>query len=223
MSLLTDSQTSDHVLSSFTETQRLATPSLADIDTYRTYLATQQPITEIETRFLDGVEDLITLAPAAGGRSPSPSDSAVEYLRSLDDEAAALTPIPRAATAPQFATSFGSAASSTASPRSSRPPTAQQQFPDEPAAPLVSGELPHLAIATAVAVLVPILTFAVIPGFIGRMTVVLLVAMAVFGTQVQAGTLALASDGLGKAASRDLLLCAAVYGGVMAVTAGLFA
>ncbi len=71
--------------------------------------------------------------------------------------------------------------------------------------------------------LVPILTFAVIPGFIGRMTVVLLVAMAVFGTQVQAGTLALASDGLGKAASRDLLLCAAVYGGVMAVTAGLFA
>jgi len=75
------------------------------------------------------------------------------------------------------------------------------------------GELAHLAIATAVAVLVPILTFTVIPGFVGRMAVVLLVALAVFGTQAQAGTV-----GIDR---RDLVVCVGVYGGVMAVLAGV--
>jgi len=77
----------------------------------------------------------------------------------------------------------------------------------------MSGELAHLAIATAVAMLVPILTFAVIPGFVGRMTVVLLVALAVFGTQAQAGMI-----GIDR---RDLVVCVGAYGGVMAVLAAL--
>jgi hypothetical protein len=50
-------------LSSFTETQHLASPTLSDISDYRSYLDTQQPIAEIETRFLDASEDLVTLAP----------------------------------------------------------------------------------------------------------------------------------------------------------------
>jgi len=67
----------------------------------------------------------------------------------------------------------------------------------------------------AVAVLVPILTFTFIPSFIGRMTVVLLVALAIFGTQAQAGVI-----GVDR---RDLLVCVGVYGGVMAVLAGISA
>ena len=78
-----------------------------------------------------------------------------------------------------------------------------------------SSELAHLAIAMAVAVLVPILTFTFIPSFIGRMTVVLLVALAIFGTQAQAGVI-----GVDR---RDLLVCVGVYGGVMAVLAGISA
>ena len=82
--------------------------------------------------------------------------------------------------------------------------------------PHPANELLHLAIATAVAVLVPVLTFAVIPGFVGRMTVVLLVALAVFGAQVQAGTVRFGAPG-------EMLLCASVYGAMMAVVAGMCA
>lgn len=80
---------------------------------------------------------------------------------------------------------------------------------------------PHLriiAIAVAAAVLIPILTFAVIPGFLGRMTVVMLVAMGIVGALCQSGV-----------AGRDLLgnvewaSCAVIYAGAMVVIAGVFA
>ncbi len=80
---------------------------------------------------------------------------------------------------------------------------------------------PHLriiAIAVAATVLVPILTFGVIPGFVGRMTVVMLVAMGTVGLLYQAGV-----------AGRDLLgnmewaSCAVLYAGVMVVIAGVVA
>jgi hypothetical protein len=75
-----------------------------------------------------------------------------------------------------------------------------------------------VAIAVAAAVLIPILTFAVIPGFLGRMTVVMLVAMGIVGALYQSGV-----------AGRDLLgnmewaSCAVIYAGVMVVVAGVFA
>ena len=85
----------NHVLSSFTETQHLASPSLSDIRDYRTYLDTQQPIAEIETRFLDATGDLVTLArpsstqslaPSSGTCSPAPSASSLggSYFSSLE-------------------------------------------------------------------------------------------------------------------------------------------
>lgn len=72
-----------------------------------------------------------------------------------------------------------------------------------------------IAIAIAAAVLIPILTFAVIPGFLGRMTVVMLVATGILGALVQSG-----------AAGRDLLgtdwvYCIVIYGAVMVVIAGV--
>jgi len=74
-----------------------------------------------------------------------------------------------------------------------------------------------IAVAVAAAVLIPILTFTVIPGFLGRMTVVMLVAMGTVGALCQSGV-----------AGRDLLgnvegaSCAVIYAGVMVVIAGVF-
>lgn len=73
----------------------------------------------------------------------------------------------------------------------------------------------HMAIAIAVAVLVPILAFSVIPSFIGRMTVVLLVGLSVICSELQSG--AVNSTVL----SRDLMGSVAIYAAVMAVVAGV--
>lgn len=64
-------------------------------------------------------------------------------------------------------------------------------------------------------ILLPILTFNVIPNFLGRLTVTVLVAtFAVFGL-VQSGVLR------GEVLGREGMVCAAVYGGVMVVVAGV--
>jgi hypothetical protein len=75
--------------------------------------------------------------------------------------------------------------------------------------------LPSLAMAIAAAVLIPILTFSVIPGFLGRMTVVLLVALGVLGAMVQSGVPA------SKLVDTEGLMCGAVYAGCMIVLAGI--
>jgi len=79
----------------------------------------------------------------------------------------------------------------------------------------LQSRFPGLAAAVSVAVLVPILTFSVIPGFLGRMTVVMLVTTGVVGALMQAGIV-----------GRNLLgwegsVCVGLYGGVMAVIAGV--
>ncbi|KAB5518205.1 hypothetical protein GE09DRAFT_1156947 [Coniochaeta sp. 2T2.1] len=73
----------NHALSSFTAAQGLPSPELGDVEAYRTYLARDNPIAEIETRFLDATDDLVSLArerssqrrsgsrPGSGSSSPS--------------------------------------------------------------------------------------------------------------------------------------------------------
>ena len=78
-------------------------------------------------------------------------------------------------------------------------------------------QLQGLAVAIAVSVLVPILTFSVIPGFIGRMTVVGLVAGGVVFALMQAGAVGKGCFG------REGLVCGAIYGCVMVVIAGILA
>lgn len=78
-------------------------------------------------------------------------------------------------------------------------------------------QLQGLAVAIAVAVLVPILTFSVIPGFIGRLTVVGLVASGVVFALMQAGVVGKACFG------RQGMVCGGIYGGVMIVIAGIMA
>jgi len=83
----------------------------------------------------------------------------------------------------------------------------------QPAPPGLSG----LAVAIAVAVLIPILTFSVIPGFIGRMTVAGLVAGGVVFALMQSGEIGRGMVG------REGLICGGVYGGVMLIIASIMA
>ncbi|KAL8404358.1 hypothetical protein RB594_009271 [Gaeumannomyces avenae] len=53
----------NQALESFTKTQGLSVPSAKEVDDYRTYFAMENPISEMETRFLDCPYDLISLAP----------------------------------------------------------------------------------------------------------------------------------------------------------------
>ncbi|KIH93890.1 hypothetical protein SPBR_05653 [Sporothrix brasiliensis 5110] len=303
----------NHVLSSFTETQHLPSPTLSDISDYRSYLDTQQPIAEIETRFLDAGEDLVTLAPprhkrtrlsdeaSSGLSSPSSAtssgsdarlSSSPSYLQSLNEEpmpvqsmdsmnsmsmnrSSLLFPSARNShpPSPTLSSTSASSESSALSCNSSRATTAifekeelvgrdkmtaartlslESQYSveaeestaskrpkgkeedegpvDWSRATLASGGVLHLVIPMAVAVLVPIPAFALIPGVAGRMAVVLLVAITVFGAYAQAGTFCVADNehpsstsGRPSQSSRDLLCCAAVYGAVMAVVASVCA
>jgi hypothetical protein len=81
----------------------------------------------------------------------------------------------------------------------------------------IQSQLQGLAVAIAVAVLVPIMTFSVIPGFIGRMTVVSLVAGGVVFALMQAGVVGKGCFG------KEGLVCGGIYGGVMVVIAGILA
>ncbi|KAJ9145521.1 hypothetical protein NKR23_g5365 [Pleurostoma richardsiae] len=238
----------NHVLSSFTSTRDLPSPSLADVNEYRAYLVHESPIAEIETRFLEPIEDLVTLAPTPtspsdSSRSSSSTGSASasepedlltrpEYYQALSDDSP--TPLPDGRASSSYLPSptpsrprTANAAHNDGSRSSHRPPTRRggkdgTAAPPEQPHPL---RILHVAVAMALAVLVPILTFAVIPGFVGRMTVVLLVGVSLVGSLVQSGSLALGStgkSGYGTAATtRDVVLCAGVYGGVMAAVAAV--
>jgi hypothetical protein len=75
-----------------------------------------------------------------------------------------------------------------------------------------------LAGAIAVAVLIPILSFLVISGLLGRVAVTILVALSVMGGLLQ--TRFVESNVL---LSQDGGMCAGLYGGVMLVIAGFMA
>jgi hypothetical protein len=73
-----------------------------------------------------------------------------------------------------------------------------------------------LAAALAVSVLVPILTYFVIPGFIGRITATSLVVGGALFALMQGGCL-----DRGMLIRSEGLMCAGIYGGVMIVVAGI--
>ncbi|OLN90041.1 hypothetical protein CCHL11_07234 [Colletotrichum chlorophyti] len=181
----------NHVLSSFKDTQNLPSPDPRDVDHYRDYLATHNPIADIEARFLDPVDDLVSLARPSPTSPCEPGFS--NYLR-----------------APQ--------------PRKASPTGKDSRMKGVRDIMLsaLTGFLPAVAIAFAAAFLLPILTFAVIPAFIGRMAVVLLVAVGVAVGVVQAGLFSSGGHRSAKVAAIEGLLASGVYVGVMAVVAGLF-
>ncbi|TVY83321.1 hypothetical protein LSUE1_G004780 [Lachnellula suecica] len=176
----------NQALASFNTTQSLSPPDPEDISTYRDYLHTAHLIAEAETRFLDPADDLVSIA---SDHIP-PSSS---YPSSNQSSASSYPP--------------STAGTSTVMP-SSKPSASS---PEE-----VRSTLPALAVAIAVAILIPILTFSVIPGFVGRVTVSSLVSCGVLGALIQGSvidqSMLLRSEGL---------MCAGIYGGVMIVVAGV--
>lgn len=128
-----------------------------------------------------------------------------------------LTPMPRSATEPEFPILVKSGAADGEKVKAPVKPNAPVE-PPKPALP--PSAITHLALAIFVAVLVPIFTFAVIPDFAGRITVVVLVASSVLSTLLQSGLVGLLIEDRGVLA---LMLCVIVYGGVMATTAATFA
>ena len=184
--------TQDRILSSFRDIMKLPSPLVGEVNDYIAYMDSQQPIAEVETRFLDSPEDLITFYPGP----THPQDEAphtraqAAYTRSHDDRA------------PNFATRH-------TSPQSKKnPPTRRASLSETALRDIILGVL--------VAIFIPIVAFGTIPGFLGRMTVVLLVAVGVTLTLVRSGalkTLAQSRSGL------DGLVCLGAYGVIMAIIA----
>lgn len=171
-----------------------------DIQDYKAFFTASTAVEEPETRFLD-TNDLVLLTNFPMQTS-NPS-----HFRSDD----ALTPMPRAADDAGFPPARPMSASSAYSG------TWQSYLP--PGERVTPATLAQLALAMSVALLVPILTFAVIPGFVGRMTVVVLVGIGVSMAMLQSGMFKLLASNRG---ALDLVLYTGVYGGVMAVIAGTF-
>ncbi|KAK3346871.1 hypothetical protein B0T25DRAFT_613534 [Lasiosphaeria hispida] len=238
----------NHVLTSFTETQNLNPASLADIEAYRTYLATQNPIAEIETRFLDPTEDLVCLAP---NRSPTSSLSSSsprsDSPSALSDDL--LTPMPRKMTlgfTPSPSTTAASSRKGSIVSYESRS-TESQQHRDSPQpthikptpqelethtnpSPGIGADLDFLrtplgqvASLAAVAVVLPVCAFPLVGDFVGRMAVVLVAGLAVAALRER---LADAGVWIGVGVGQvlrpgDVMVIVGVYVGVMGVVAVL--
>ncbi|KAI0475665.1 hypothetical protein GGR56DRAFT_695458 [Xylariaceae sp. FL0804] len=222
----------NRVLSSFQKTQSLPAPTLADIHEYRGYLVMHAPIADAETRFLDATDDLLCV-----GELEDPSDAASQEE---NDDAMATPLSPR-----NYPHMFSSRrrhetplddlppppppppeSSSSASPRRQQQSSSVVAAADPPGAgagaaaeppPVVVRPAAAAAAAVAVAaVMLPVLTFAVVPNYVGRLTVALLFGLGVLGALFQGG----AVDARGGT-MRDLCICAGFYGGGMAVLAAV--
>ncbi|OIW26854.1 hypothetical protein CONLIGDRAFT_683803 [Coniochaeta ligniaria NRRL 30616] len=238
----------NHALSSFRESQNLPPPELADVETYRTYLATDNPIAEIETRFLDPTDDLVSLAPGTGAHRPrsNSSSSSSSYGNrkgayspaALSDEA----PTPRqgslASFLPKTTTRFPfvgapggaflptpslSPASSVAA--CSRPSTrAGADDVEQPvAAATTASAVKLVCILSAASILLPVLLFRAVGGFAARLAVVLVLmtVAAVFGQVFATAGLSDPPQELLIVGSKDLLTYTGVYGAVIAVVAAV--
>ncbi|OWP02856.1 hypothetical protein B2J93_3436 [Marssonina coronariae] len=183
----------NQALASFERTQSLVQPAIADVENYRAYLHEEQPVVEAETRFLDPVDDLVSICLEP--RSPSgPSASS-----------------PSSASSP----------TSSAPPPATIPPRHPSHLPDRvpmlspPAHPLLP-----LTSALAISLLLPLLMFTVIPGFVGRMTVAALVAAFLLAALVETGSLG-AGSALELGRGKEGLWCVGAWAGTLAVLAGV--
>jgi hypothetical protein len=149
-------------------------------------LQTENPIAEEETHFLDPTDDLVSV-----------------YSDNLRP------PPPRSYAASNY--SNDSPSNLHSRPSTFPPSPVPYDMPNKP-----QSALPGLATAIAVSFLVPILTFNVIPNYIGRLTVTLLVAIAVVGALIQSQILS-----QGALLGRESITCAGIYGGVMIIMAGI--
>ncbi|KAL7951443.1 hypothetical protein V8C42DRAFT_339395 [Trichoderma barbatum] len=182
----------NQVITSFSATYNMAEPSVQDVVNYRSYLNAITPLVEDECQFLEATDDLVNLGRRRRRSNGNPPDDP-------------LSPMPRSS----GITGFPPPPSSQISNAGSSPYPGQN---------ITQASLKRLVLAMAIIVLVPIICFSVIPGFLGRMTVVFLVGLGGAVALLQSGLFnSLAED----RSTLDWVLCAGVYGGVMAVIAGI--
>ncbi|KAI1363643.1 hypothetical protein F5Y08DRAFT_236511 [Xylaria arbuscula] len=197
----------NRVLSSFRETLSLPPPSLADVHEYRGFLGSYAPIAEVETQFLDATDDLVWLGY-------SDEDSATNE----EDIVTPISPSDITDFPPRRRVSILSQSDTSRRYEERRAPSPAQGIISQSAGHEQDAanepKLTHLALALTAAITLPILTFLVIPGFIGRMTVVCLVGIGILGTLVQGNVMRLR-------ASQELCISVGLYGGVMAFLAGM--
>ncbi|KAM0124785.1 hypothetical protein ACHAO1_010909 [Botrytis cinerea] len=214
----------NQTLTSFHSLQSLPPASQPDISHYREYLQTVRPITEAETRFLDPKveDDLVSVASGSSGlRSQGRHRNGDQFIRhkrslpsSISDSSDDDHPIKRTPTS-----------SAVDSPLHPPPHLANDHLGVE--IPISHAEdFPTLAFAIALSIFIPILTFATIPTFLGRMTVVCLVGSGIVGALVQSGFIGLndvieSIKGLRGSQRREGLVCVGVYLGCMGVLAGV--
>ncbi|KAL7805822.1 hypothetical protein V8C44DRAFT_360862 [Trichoderma aethiopicum] len=182
----------NQVMTSFSATHVMAEPSIKDVFDYKAYLQDINPLVEVECQFLDAADDLVNLVRRRRRSNGNPQDDP-------------LSPMPRSSSVVGFPPPPSSQISNAGS----------SLYPGQSAAP---PSVKGLALAMAMIVLAPIICFSVIPGFVGRMTVVLLVGLGGAAALLQSGLFALVAE---ERSTLDWVLCAGLYGGVMAVIAGI--
>ncbi|KAI1121248.1 hypothetical protein F5Y10DRAFT_105147 [Nemania abortiva] len=191
----------NRVLSSFRQTLSLSPPTTADMQEYQGFLTSYAPISDIETRFLDATDDLVCLGDSDEDMTADEEDIPTPVSRS---DIAEFHPRRRVSIISQSDISrrFDERIVTPSPDQEIHQPT------------IAKHALMLLSVAMAVAVILPILTFLVIPGFIGRMTVVCLVGTGLLGALVQAKAVKLQ-------ATQEFCVSVGLYGGVMAVLAGM--
>lgn len=180
------------------------------MEEYRQFLKWEKPVVDSESRYIDeGIGgDLVVV----GGRNGSFLRRTGGESRDVGDDSS---------TGRQFR-HISSDSISTSSGHGSQD-NGSSAVENTPLIPL-----PTLATALAAAFLIPILTFGIIPNWLGRMTVVLLVGLGVWGGVWQSLSL---SNGAGRGVGNgeswewmigsDALIVAGVYGAVMGVVAAV--
>ncbi|KAH6606045.1 hypothetical protein Trco_005198 [Trichoderma cornu-damae] len=182
----------NQVITSFSATHGLAEPSTQDVFSYRSYLAATNPLVEDESQFLETADDLVNLGRRRRRSNGNPPEDLL-YPAPQPSGVVGLPPPP--------SSQISNAGSS-----------------GHPAQNAAQPSLKRLVLAMAAIVLAPIVCFSVIPGFVGRMTVVLLVGLGGAAALLQSGLFhSVAED----RSTLDWVLCAGAYGGVMAVIAGI--
>lgn len=167
---------------------------MQDVFNYKSYLTAINPLAEDEAKFLEAEDDLVHLGRRRRRSNGNPPDDP-------------LSPMPHSSSLVGFPPPPSSQISNAGSS------SFQVRNPAQP-----PPSLKRLVLAMAMIVLAPIVCFSVIPGFVGRMTVVFLVGLGGAAALLQSGLFnSLAED----RSTLDWVLCAGVYGGVMAVIAGI--
>ncbi|KFZ04402.1 hypothetical protein V501_09175, partial [Pseudogymnoascus sp. VKM F-4519 (FW-2642)] len=127
-------------LTSFAKTSRLPAAESKDVEAYRAFLASTQPVVWEEARFLERGGDLISLAPPPPPPAPAAAPVVVAPLETVQRT---LTPPP-----PHY------------HPQQQTQPHTQRA----------------LLLAALASILLPVLMFTVVPNFVGRIAVAVLVA-----------------------------------------------